>query len=150
MHYEPMRGRWYGPYQLSLSLSPWPSPSSSPPPEGDGIFLFNHRRLLQLQNPFTRPLPKATATPPLSLPLAETPHVSGLKAYAAHILHKPPGGGISFVPSAVATATTSSGAGSKDELAISELGLPQRLVESLESREITQLFPIQIRFQSFF
>ncbi|KDP23314.1 hypothetical protein JCGZ_23147 [Jatropha curcas] len=31
----------------------------------------------------------------------------------------------------------------EDELAISELGLPQRLVESLEKRGITHLFPIQ-------
>ena len=45
---------------------------------------------------------------------------------------------------------TSTGVGSEDELAIAELGLPPRLVESLESRAITQLFPIQIRFRSFF
>lgn len=32
---------------------------------------------------------------------------------------------------------------SEDELALSKLGLPQRLVESLEKRGITQLFPIQ-------
>ncbi|CAN4076770.1 unnamed protein product [Withania somnifera] len=35
------------------------------------------------------------------------------------------------------------GAGNEDELAISKLGLPRRLVESLEKRGITQLFPIQ-------
>uniref|UniRef100_A0A5B7AYN6 RNA helicase n=1 Tax=Davidia involucrata TaxID=16924 RepID=A0A5B7AYN6_DAVIN len=40
--------------------------------------------------------------------------------------------------------TASSGGGaSEDELAVSQLGLPQRLVESLESRGITNLFPIQ-------
>lgn len=32
---------------------------------------------------------------------------------------------------------------SEDELALSKLGLPQRLVESLEKRGITHLFPIQ-------
>ncbi|KAL3725721.1 hypothetical protein ACJRO7_030707 [Eucalyptus globulus] len=32
---------------------------------------------------------------------------------------------------------------SEDELSLSKLGLPQRLVESLEKRGITQLFPIQ-------
>lgn len=32
-----------------------------------------------------------------------------------------------------------------DELAITKLGLPQRLVDSLENRGITQLFPIQVR-----
>lgn len=31
-----------------------------------------------------------------------------------------------------------------DELAINNLGLPQRLVQSLEKREITRLFPIQV------
>ncbi|PKI55516.1 hypothetical protein CRG98_024128, partial [Punica granatum] len=36
-----------------------------------------------------------------------------------------------------------SGGVSEDELAISKLGLPQRLVESLEKRGITHLFPIQ-------
>lgn len=38
------------------------------------------------------------------------------------------------------------GRGSDDELDISNLGLPQRLVEALEKRGITQLFPIQVRF----
>lgn len=33
-----------------------------------------------------------------------------------------------------------------DELDISKLDLPSRLVESLQSRGITQLFPIQVRF----
>lgn len=33
-----------------------------------------------------------------------------------------------------------------EELAISKLGLPQRLGESLEKRGITHLFPIQVRF----
>lgn len=32
----------------------------------------------------------------------------------------------------------------EDELAISKLGLPQRLTESLEKRGITSLFPIQV------
>ncbi|KAA8536673.1 hypothetical protein F0562_029151 [Nyssa sinensis] len=41
------------------------------------------------------------------------------------------------------TETASAGAASKDELAVSKLGLPQSLVESLENRGITQLFPIQ-------
>ncbi|KAJ0513875.1 putative RNA helicase transcription factor interactor and regulator CCHC(Zn) family [Helianthus annuus] len=35
------------------------------------------------------------------------------------------------------------GDGDGDELLISKLGLPQRLVQSLEKREITRLFPIQ-------
>lgn len=35
-------------------------------------------------------------------------------------------------------------AGKDDELAISKLGLPQRLVDTLENRGITQLFPIQV------
>ena len=35
-----------------------------------------------------------------------------------------------------------------DELAISKLGLPQRLVDSLEKRGITHLFPIQVLFFS--
>ncbi|KAJ0700293.1 putative RNA helicase transcription factor interactor and regulator CCHC(Zn) family [Helianthus annuus] len=35
------------------------------------------------------------------------------------------------------------GGGDGDELLISKLGLPQRLVQSLEKREITRLFPIQ-------
>ncbi|PSS00330.1 DEAD-box ATP-dependent RNA helicase [Actinidia chinensis var. chinensis] len=39
--------------------------------------------------------------------------------------------------------TTFSGDESKDELAIANLGLPRLLVESLESRGITSLFPIQ-------
>lgn len=34
--------------------------------------------------------------------------------------------------------------GSKDELALSKLGLPQRLVDSLERRGISSLFPIQV------
>ncbi|GFY94353.1 hypothetical protein Acr_09g0007990 [Actinidia rufa] len=141
------------------------------------MFLFNHRRLLHLQNPFTKPLPKSHRY------AAALPHVSRREAplqrseASAHLRHKPPGGGVSFVPSAIATPissllseeafkrldrfdkeslnvsdadydsedeATSSGADSEDELAISELGLPQRLVESLESRGITQLFPIQI------
>lgn len=33
-----------------------------------------------------------------------------------------------------------------DELSITKLGLPQRLVQSLEKREITRLFPIQVRY----
>ncbi|THF99715.1 DEAD-box ATP-dependent RNA helicase 3, chloroplastic-like [Camellia sinensis] len=36
-----------------------------------------------------------------------------------------------------------SGDGGEDELAVSNLGLPQRLVQSLENRGITHLFPIQ-------
>lgn len=32
----------------------------------------------------------------------------------------------------------------KDELALSKLGLPQRLVDTLEKRGITSLFPIQV------
>ncbi|CAK9154945.1 unnamed protein product [Ilex paraguariensis] len=36
-----------------------------------------------------------------------------------------------------------SGSGSRDELAISKLGLPQKLAETLESRGINNLFPIQ-------
>lgn len=36
-----------------------------------------------------------------------------------------------------------------DELAISKLGLPDRLVQTLESRGITHLFPIQVSFFSF-
>ncbi|XP_057500941.1 uncharacterized protein LOC130784976 isoform X2 [Actinidia eriantha] len=168
-----MRGR----YSLVSTLS-LPPPSSSRPPERDGMFLFNHRRLLYLQNPFTRPLPKshrnAAALPHLSRreALLQRPEAS-----SAHLRDKPPGGGVSFVPSAVATPNssvlseeafkrldrfdkeslnvsdadydsedeaTSSGADSEEELAISELGLPHRLVESLENRWITQLFPIQI------
>lgn len=39
---------------------------------------------------------------------------------------------------------------SEDELALSKLGLPQRLVESLEKRGITHLFPIQVCFVPFF
>ncbi|XP_076903083.1 DEAD-box ATP-dependent RNA helicase 3, chloroplastic-like [Bidens hawaiensis] len=35
------------------------------------------------------------------------------------------------------------GAGDDDELAITKLGLPKRLVQALEKREITRLFPIQ-------
>jgi len=35
---------------------------------------------------------------------------------------------------------------SEDNLALSKLGLPQRLVESLEKRGITHLFPIQVCF----
>lgn len=34
--------------------------------------------------------------------------------------------------------------GAEDELAISKLGLPQRLADSLEKRGITHLFPIQV------
>ena len=33
-----------------------------------------------------------------------------------------------------------------DELSITKLGLPQRLVQSLEKREITRLFPIQVSY----
>lgn len=33
-----------------------------------------------------------------------------------------------------------------DELAISKLGLPRQLVETLEKRGITSLFPIQVSF----
>lgn len=33
----------------------------------------------------------------------------------------------------------------EDELAVSKLGLPDRLVQTLESRGITHLFPIQVR-----
>lgn len=36
-----------------------------------------------------------------------------------------------------------------DELAVSKLGLPKRLVETLETRGITKLFPIQVIFPSF-
>lgn len=39
---------------------------------------------------------------------------------------------------------------SEDELALSKLGLPQRLVESLGKRGITHLFPIQVCFVPFF
>ncbi|XP_057493019.1 DEAD-box ATP-dependent RNA helicase 3, chloroplastic-like [Actinidia eriantha] len=104
---------------------------------------------------------------------AEKPHFVGLKGSAAHLPHKKLGGGVSAVATPNSSvlseeafkrlgrfdkeslnvsdadydsedeATTSSGADSEDELAISELGLPPRLVESLESRGITQLFPIQ-------
>lgn len=35
-------------------------------------------------------------------------------------------------------------AGNVDELDVTKLGLPQRLVDSLEKRGITQLFPIQV------
>ncbi|KAL7001603.1 RNA helicase [Sarracenia purpurea var. burkii] len=42
-----------------------------------------------------------------------------------------------------AEAAAVSGAGGEDELAVSELGLPLRLVESLKNRGITHLFPIQ-------
>lgn len=37
----------------------------------------------------------------------------------------------------------------EDELSVSKLGLPHRLVEALEKRGITQLFPIQVPFFSF-
>lgn len=36
------------------------------------------------------------------------------------------------------------GAANEEELAVSNLGLPQRLVDSLEKRGITELFPIQV------
>ncbi|GFY89227.1 DEAD box RNA helicase [Actinidia rufa] len=104
---------------------------------------------------------------------AEKPHFVGLKGSASHLRHKKLGGGVSAVATPNSSVlseeafkrlgrfdkesvnvsdadydsedeeTTSSGADSVDELAISELGLPPRLVESLESRGITQLFPIQ-------
>lgn len=38
----------------------------------------------------------------------------------------------------------SSGAAQEDELALSQLGLPQRLVDTLQQRGITHLFPIQV------
>ncbi|KAA8545341.1 hypothetical protein F0562_020125 [Nyssa sinensis] len=41
------------------------------------------------------------------------------------------------------TEAASSGGASEDELAVSKLGLTQRLVESLHNRGITHLFPIQ-------
>lgn len=39
--------------------------------------------------------------------------------------------------------------GSDDELALTKLGLPQRLVESLENRGITSLFPIQVSSENY-
>lgn len=39
---------------------------------------------------------------------------------------------------------TEAAAGIEDELAVSKLGLPRRLVETLENRGITNLFPIQV------
>lgn len=43
-----------------------------------------------------------------------------------------------------------SGSKNENELAISKLGLPYRLVQSLEKRGITELFPIQVRVFFFF
>ncbi|XP_028073491.1 DEAD-box ATP-dependent RNA helicase 3, chloroplastic-like [Camellia sinensis] len=111
-----------------------------------------------------------TTTLPLSLPFSAThfrpKQLSGCACGGG-------GGGLSFVVSAVATPnssvlseeafkglggfdedsledyesetepSTSSGAGSEDELVVSKLGLPRRLVESLHNRGITSLFPIQ-------
>ena len=37
-----------------------------------------------------------------------------------------------------------------DELGVAKLGLPQRLVDTLEKRGITKLFPIQVMLSSFF
>ncbi|KAF5946813.1 hypothetical protein HYC85_017041 [Camellia sinensis] len=114
---------------------------------------------------------RTTTTPPLSLPFSAThfrpKQLSGCACGGGG------GGGLSFVVSAVATPnssvlseeafkglggfdedsledyesetepSTSSGAGSEDELVVSKLGLPRRLVESLHNRGITSLFPIQ-------
>ncbi|GMP63544.1 hypothetical protein CsSME_00025183 [Camellia sinensis var. sinensis] len=113
---------------------------------------------------------RTTTTPPPSLPFSAThfrpKQLSGCACGGG-------GGGLSFVVSAVATPnssvlseeafkglggfdedsledyesetepSTSSGAGSEDELVVSKLGLPRRLVESLHNRGITSLFPIQ-------
>lgn len=49
-----------------------------------------------------------------------------------------------------ATVDDGSGGVSEDELAVSMLGLPQRLVEALEKRGITHLFPIQVLLLSSF
>lgn len=43
-----------------------------------------------------------------------------------------------------------SGGVSEDELAVSKLGLPQQLVETLDKRGITHLFPIQVFLPSSF
>jgi ATP-dependent RNA helicase DDX21 len=45
---------------------------------------------------------------------------------------------------------TSSSSSDEEELALTELGLPHRLVESLEKRGITHLFPIQVIFIFYF
>ncbi|KAL7237800.1 hypothetical protein ACSBR2_003993 [Camellia fascicularis] len=113
-----------------------------------------------------------TTTPPLSLPFSAT-HFRPKQLSGCACGGGGGGGGLSFVVSAVATPnssvlseeafkglggfdedsledyesetepSTSSGAGSEDELVVSKLGLPRRLVESLQNRGITSLFPIQ-------
>ncbi|CAL5399146.1 unnamed protein product [Camellia sinensis] len=114
-----------------------------------------------------------TTTPPLSLPFSATHFRPKQLSGCACGGGGGGGGGLSFVVSAVATPnssvlseeafkglggfdedsledyesetepSTSSGAGSEDELLVSKLGLPRRLVESLHNRGITSLFPIQ-------
>ncbi|GAB4847782.1 DEAD-box ATP-dependent RNA helicase 3, chloroplastic [Ancistrocladus abbreviatus] len=106
-------------------------------------------------------------TPSLALPFSDKPHFSGLRAYATTQVRN-----LRFVSSAIATPNSvlseeafkglslgvndgeeheeevfeSEGEGSGvsgDELDIAKLGLPQKLVDSLQNRGITHLFPIQ-------
>lgn len=98
-----------------------------------------------------------------SLPLADKSHFNALVAAGRPLLLKSGTSSfrhtLSFVPSAVATPNSilseeafkglggldlaSDSDASSDELVISKLGLPQTLVDSLEKRGITHLFPIQ-------
>ncbi|KAI3448406.1 hypothetical protein Pfo_005071 [Paulownia fortunei] len=105
---------------------------------------------------------KPTSAPPLSLHFS-TAH-KPFRAFSSAAARPRSGAGasITFVPSAVATPNSSVlseeafkglgeseggvggiEAGNVDELDISKLGLPQRLVDTLEKRGITDLFPIQ-------
>ncbi|MFS7978802.1 putative RNA helicase transcription factor interactor and regulator CCHC(Zn) family [Helianthus anomalus] len=119
------------------------------------------------KNPSLEHLSRKLGTP--VTPLHHKTHFTSIKAAASSRPNQTGAGGSGFVTSATATPNSilsekafkglgvfdegdSSVDGSEsetdfsvdgDELLISKLGLPQRLVQSLEKREITRLFPIQ-------
>ncbi|KAJ0079702.1 hypothetical protein Patl1_24659 [Pistacia atlantica] len=135
------------------------------------LFYFKMSSILGVSStPFLEVSAKRAKTSSLfrSLPLADKSHFNALIASN----NKPlvlKSSGLSFVPSAIATPNNvlseeafkglgdfsdnsdsldedyvSEGVSrDEDELALSKLGLPDRLVSTLEKRGITQLFPIQ-------
>lgn len=110
-----------------------------------------------------------TSSPSLSLAFPERPHFNSVLRAKSGLVRQS-----SLVASAIATPNSvlseeafkglggfskdsldsdseydsetepASAAGDDDELALSKLGLPQRLVDSLEKRGISSLFPIQV------
>ncbi|KAL7205590.1 hypothetical protein ACSBR2_018512 [Camellia fascicularis] len=110
-----------------------PRPTSTPPPPLSLPFAA-HFRPKQLGRGVSI-VASAVATPNSSVLSEEA--FKGLGGFGQDSLD------VSDYDSETEVSKLLSGDGGEDELAVSNLGLPQRLVQSLENRGITHLFPIQ-------